>query len=380
MNTSSAAPARLTSSAQFRVAACLALPLVLLPLSSCSGALTTSASTTTTTSTTNAYATAYEAVTWASGVTVSFTSNCSMTVTSSGVPPFHNAYYLTPATGSQTVVATTASGIQLAVAAYATSGISTVNKVSATFNICPTKATSTTATSGGPIGIMTSGEAIFDPYEATGVVAMGDNASYTFTSGGVSYTASFIDQCNSHAAGGMGASSGSTWHYHAVPTCWTTTVDGATGASHIIGIALDGFPIYGGRDANGAIVDPTTLDACNGITSATPEFPSGAYHYVLPITSTGAAIATKQSSLNCYAGSVNSTVVAAMKRLGCNMPFLLADGNARLPDGREVSRNEAAAYVREMKMQMGGTMPGMQMVHAMPDPMPSGIPGHHATE
>ncbi|WP_146072166.1 YHYH protein [Bryocella elongata] len=365
-----------------RLAACLVLPLSLLPLGSCSSAVTAASSTTSTgnstTSTTNTYAAAYQAVTWASGVTVAFTSNCSMTVTSSGIPPFHNTYYLTPATGSQTVVATTASGIQLAVAAYATSGISTVNKVSATFNICPTKATSTTATSNGPIGIMTSGEAIFDPYEATGVVAMADNASYTFTSGGVSYTASFIDQCNSHAAGGMGANSGSTWHYHAVPTCWTTTVDGATGPSHIIGIALDGFPIYGGRDVNGSIVDPTTLDACNGITSATPEFPSGAYHYVLPITSSGAAITTKQSSLTCYAGTVNSTVVATMKKFGCNMPFLLADGNARLPDGREVTRAEAAAWLTDMKKQMAG----MQMAtdKMMPDDMPHHNAMHHSSE
>jgi len=126
------------------------------------------------------------------------------------VPPAHNTYYLAPAGNGQTVVATSPSGIQLAVIAYAGTGISTVKTVSGTFNICPTKASSTTATSGGAIGVITSGEALFDSYEATNTVALGDNVSYTFTSGGTSYTASFIDQCNSHPTGGTGG--GSTWH------------------------------------------------------------------------------------------------------------------------------------------------------------------------
>jgi len=275
-------------------------------LSSCGGGAGSSG-------TANAYAAAYKSVTWASGVTVSFPSDCSMTVTASGVPPAHNAYYLTPAMNGATVVATTPSGIQLGVSEYAGSGISTVNPISATFNICPQKAAGTTATSGGGIGVITSGEVLFDSYEATDTVALSDNVSYTFSSGGASYTAYFIDPCNSHPAGGMGA--GSTWHYHGNPVCWTPAVDGAAGPSHIIGIALDGFPIYGGRDINGNVIDPSTLDACNGITSATPEFPGGAYHYVLPLNTV-----TKRSSIACYAGTVDATLAAAMRKLACKMP------------------------------------------------------------
>ena len=108
--------------------------------------------------------------------------------------------------------------------------------------------------------------------------------------------------------------SGSTWHYHGVPSCWTSTVDGSTGASHIIGIALDGFPIYGGRDVNGNAVSASSLDACNGITSATPEFPSGAYHYVLPI-----GVTNSSSSMNCYTGTVSATLMARMEKLRCKM-------------------------------------------------------------
>src|ERR1700761_6046671 len=215
--------------------------LLLAAIAGCGAGTTTSGGTTTTT-TTNQYAAAYKAMTWVSGVTATFSGDCSMTLSASGTPPFHNAYYLAPAGSGQTVVAVTPSGMSMAVIPY-TGGISTVNKISATFNICPTKATSTTPSSMGAIGFISSGEVLFNAYEATKTVALGDNASYTFTSGGTSYTASFIDQCNSHPTGGMGGS-GSTWHYHGVPSCWTSTVDGSSGPSHIIGIALDGFPVY----------------------------------------------------------------------------------------------------------------------------------------
>ena len=254
-------------------------------------------------------------------MTVSFPSSCSMTVSATGLPYQHQANYLTPVMAGGTVVATTPSGIQLGVSPYAGSGLSTSAKaIAATFNTCPTKAASTTASGGGAIGLIFSGTVLFDAYEATNTVALGDNASYTFAStgcGGTTCTAAFIDPCNQHTTGGTG---GSTWHYHGVPSCWTAVADGSsTSASHIIGIALDGYPIYGGYDVNGKAVDPSTLDACNGITSA--------------------------------------TLSAEMKRLACKMPFLLADGNVRLPDGREVSRKEADAWMRM-------AMPEMEMASA----------------
>jgi len=324
-------------------------------LSSCSSS---SSSSSTTTTTTNAYAAAYQSAKFNNGtngnLTVSFPSSCSMTVTGTGVPYQHQSYYLAPVGTNGTVVATTPSGIQLQVVSY--SSISANDTaVSATFNICPTKAASTTAAGGGAIGLIFSGTVLFDPYEATSTVALSDNASYTFTSGGTSYTASFIDPCNQHTAG---MNNSSTWHFHGVPTCWTSVVDGTSGPSHIIGIALDGYPIYGGYDINGNAVSVSSLDACNGITSATPEFPNGAYHYVLPVNTT-----TKQSSIDCYAGTVDATLAMNMKKLACKMPMLLANGKERLPDGREVSREEAAAWMRQTGMQ---SMPGMQMASGAP--------------
>ena len=314
--------------------------------------------TTTNATTTNAYAAAYQAAKFNNGsggnLTVSFPSSCSMTVSSTGAPYQHAVYYLVPVGVGGTVVATTPSGIQLALTAYAGSGVSNYKSFTGTFNICPTKAATTTTAGMGGIGLMFSGNEMFNPYEATSTTALADNVTYTFAStacGGTTCTAGFLDTCSEHT------NNTGIFHYHGDPTCWTSNVDGATGASHIIGIALDGFPIYGGRDVNGAIVPVTSLDSCNGITSPTPEFPNGAYHYVLPLDSNGNALATNKSSLNCYAGTVNATLSAMMKQLGCKRPMLLANGKLRLPDGRDVTHHEAELW---MKQNMA-SMPGMQM-------------------
>ena len=53
------------------------------------------------------------------------------------------------------------------------------------------------------------------------------------------------------------------------------------------------------------------LDACNGITSPTPEFPQGIYHYVLP-----AGTKEHNSSMRCYAGSVPLKELAAAEASG----------------------------------------------------------------
>jgi len=359
-----------------RLFSCGVAAVLAFVFTSCGGS--SGSTSTTTTTTTNQYAAAYEAIpstSWGTGVTYTF-SGCSMTVASTGVPPYHNAYYLAPAGSGQNVYATSPSGIQLTTVPY-TGGISSVNKVSATFNICPTKASSTTTTSGGAIGFITSGEVLFDAYEATSTVALGDNVSYTFASTttgngctGTACTASFIDACNSHPTGG---SSGSTWHYHGVPSCWTTTVDaGTTGASHILGIALDGYPIYGGRDINGNAVAASSLDACNGITSATPEFPLGAYHYVLPLSTT-----TKQSSIGCYTGTVGASITAWAVQQRCKM--LMAMQNDKwvpalppLPGSiaaKKLEEKNAAAKSMNSMMAMAG-MPGMKMP-TLPVPPPA---------
>jgi hypothetical protein len=293
----------------------------------CSGGSTTStASTTTTTATTTSlYPAAYKSATWGSTVTVTYPSACTMTLVTTGKPDYTpNAYYLAPAGTGQTVVAyTSATNTALAVVSYATTIAPALKGSTVTLNTCPTPATSTTATSGGAIGYLLSGTAMFNPFEMNGTTpAVADNASYTFTdTSGVSQTAYFLDQCNSH-------SSGTTWHAHGNPNCVTSQVDTASGPSHIIGIALDGYPIYGGRDINGNVVTTSQLDSCNGITSPTPEFPNGAYHYVLPL-----GVTTKYASINCYTGTVSATTIAQAKKLACDMKtmFAMIEKNQSIP-------------------------------------------------
>ena len=58
--------------------------------------------------------------------------------------------------------------------------------------------------------------------------------------------------------------------------CWHPGHDAVT-VDAVIGVLLDGFPVYGTIDTNGAT--PSDLDACNGHVGATPHFPQGIYHY-----------------------------------------------------------------------------------------------------
>jgi len=260
----------------------------------------------------NQYAAAYKKATWGSAATVSFAGSCSMTLKTTGVPPYHSDYYLAPVSAEypKPVAVTPVSHTKMSLVPYTPSSI-TAQAV--TVNVCPSKASQTTAANQGAIGYMISGEALFNPYEGDGddTPAMSDNVSYTFTKSGVKQTASFIDSCNSHPTP---LTAGYNWHHHGVPTCLVAQIDGKSGPSHLIGFALDGFPIYGGRNVDGKVISVSQLDACNGITSPTPEFPKGAYHYVLPIGVTG-----KRSSLNCYSGTVSRQQMAISARRACSM-------------------------------------------------------------
>ena len=149
----------------------------------------------------------------------------------------------------------------------------------------------------GSIGIMISGAVIFNPFEADNkTVAMASN----FTLNEDGKTGSFIDQCAGHPG------PGGEYHYHGNSECITRQVDETGGGSHIIGLALDGYPIYGAYDIDGIEVKASELDECNGIFSATPEFPSGIYHYVLPLTS------DETSSIRCFHGVVDESQIQPM--------------------------------------------------------------------
>ncbi len=168
-----------------------------------------------------------------------------------------------------------------------------------TFNIptLPVYSETTTSAPLGSIGIMISGAVIYNPYEAdNATVAMSSN--FTITDG--DKTGSFIDHCSGHPG------PNGEYHYHGNSECVTRQVDTTGEGSHIIGLALDGFPIYGAYDIDGVEVKAAQLDECNGIFSATPEFPSGIYHYVLPLTTDAT------SSIRCFHGVVDASQIQRM--------------------------------------------------------------------
>lgn len=247
----------------------------------------------------------YKQARWAKNMSVTFPDACSMTLWSDGQPNHPvDTHYLTPPTGSSSAVVarTPMSGIQLAVTPYKAS----IGQEPIVFNVCPVKGVATTATRRGVIGIMISGASLFASTEIEGhrATVLSDNVVRTFNAAsGKQQTARFIDECNGHPNPSL---IGSTYHYHGLSECVTSQIDAPGGPSHLIGVALDGFPIYGDRDIDGKPIDVSTLDACNGITSATPEFPQGTYHYVLPRGAKG-----YNSAMRCYAGTVTPKQLAA---------------------------------------------------------------------
>jgi hypothetical protein len=167
----------------------------------------------------------------------------------------------------------------------------------------PQYSSAVTATSLGSIGVMISGAVIYNPFEGDNkTVAMANNFTITNSQG---ITASFVDKCAGHPIPDSGA-----YHYHGLSTCVTAKVDKVAKPSHVIGFALDGFPIYGDRDINGKQITAKNLDKCNGINSVTPEFPKGIYHYVLLGT------ADARSSIACFHGKVDASQIQPMPPMG----------------------------------------------------------------
>jgi hypothetical protein len=264
--------------------------LALLGVGTASCASTTDATTNTTTAT-DAVSTVsgMQSAKWGSNVTVTF-ANGTMTYASNGIPNHaRQAQYALPNAGVRVPSAATA---------YAGADPTVAQTYSFAIPTMPTKATTPTSTSLGTIGVMISGAALYNPYEGDGsTVAMASNFT---VKNSVGQDIAFLDACNGHPTP-FGA-----YHYHALPPCVTAMVDIASGPSHIIGVAFDGYPIYGDRDLNGKQLVAADLDGCSGITSATPEFPNGIYHYVLLATN------NSTSSIRCFSGVVKVSATASM--------------------------------------------------------------------
>ena len=273
-------------------------------LAACGG-VAASGSTATTTATTAATTSSstkagLKKTKWGKNMTVSYGTS-TIRLRSNGIPTQSRPkYYAVPKQGAE-LGAITAANSEVAA--------DPIKKQSYDYKITtkPKKSSKTTAAPLGSIGMMISGAVLFNPYEADSTtVAQASNFSLTAPDGSA---ASFIDTCNGHSTPAMG-NGGGQYHYHALPVCVSKTVDTSTGPSHIIGVAFDGFPIYGKRDIKGKVIPASKLDKCNGITSATPEFPKGIYHYVLPGTNNAT------SSIRCFRGKVDSSLITQMPNMG----------------------------------------------------------------
>jgi YHYH protein len=230
-----------------------------------------------------------KAAKWGSHVKISY-ADTNFTFTSDGIPNHaRDVEYVLPNQGTLLPTASTS---------YVGADPTKAQSYAYTIPLNPTKAAKTTSTGLGVIGVMISGAALFNAYEGDGTsVATADNFSLKNSLGKAVW---FIDSCNAHPT------PQGQYHYHALPKCITSTVDVEGGPSHIIGFALDGFPIYGDRALDGSKILASQLDPCNGIISATPEFPLGIYHYVL-LNTTEAT-----SSLRCFSGTVTATGMPGM--------------------------------------------------------------------
>jgi len=165
--------------------------------------------------------------------------------------------------------------------------------IDVTIPTVPVYSESPTPTPLGIIGVMVSGARMFNDYEdhARQNAAVDDNK--------VIGDAKFLDDCTAHPL-----ASGNDYHYHGVPYCITDKTDHAHEHSAMIGVLMDGFPIYGQQGADGTLMTNETLDACSGHFEATPEFPQGIYHYHLTSDRT-------PYSIDCLHGVVDQAQMAA---------------------------------------------------------------------
>ena len=136
----------------------------------------------------------------------------------------------------------------------------------------PTLASTPSDTPMGPIGMAVNGVPLFNQYAAGRTPLTSEIATF--------------DRHNGHPQ------QTGQYHYHLEPA-WLTA---GNGPSSLIGVLLDGFPVYGPKETDGTT--PSALDSCNGHTHATVDVPAGRYHY--HVTAASPYIS------GCYKGTAGS--------------------------------------------------------------------------
>lgn len=233
---------------------------ILLALACASPTSPSAATTTTTTTTTGTSGAPAWYTKFGTAVTIS-TEGTNVVLRSTGVPDHASPYW---GTGHALYEAPHA-GMMVNPNRIATQSI--VMRVPTT----PTRATASD-TPMGVMGIAVNGVALFNQYAAGRSPLTNEIISF--------------DRYNGHPQ------QQGQYHYHLEPL-WLT---GRDGMAALIGVLLDGYPVYGPRESDGSL--PSGLDTCNGHTHATADFASGTYHY--HVTTTVPYIS------GCFAGAPGS--------------------------------------------------------------------------
>jgi len=104
----------------------------------------------------------------------------------------------------------------------------------------------------GSVGVAVNGVSLFSNVAAPGDDIYAESLSF--------------DECQGHPSGRF------IYHYHSEP--YSITADD----SNLVGVIMDGYPVYGRRDADGSL---PVLDTSGGHTDVTPDSTTPVYHYHL---------------------------------------------------------------------------------------------------
>ncbi|HBH52446.1 MAG TPA: hypothetical protein DDY91_11195 [Planctomycetaceae bacterium] len=178
------------------------------------------------------------------------------------------------------------------------------------FPLVPKRAAEITRLPMGPIGMAINGVVFFNPFEQGGMNAV------------EGYSEVWLDSCCGHPE------QRGVYHYHKYPSCVKSPFpDDGEQHSPVLGLAFDGFPIYGpyegreqlARDLTATGEGPPALDVCNG-----HEDPVRGYHYhVTPNRF--------PYILGGYAGVPEISNGRGLRRAGTGVIQNNAEGQSRLP-------------------------------------------------
>lgn len=174
------------------------------------------------------------------------------------------------------------------------------------FPLAPQRAPQVTRLPMGPIGMALNGVVFFNPFEIGGMNAV------------AGYSEVWLDSCCGHPQ------QTGVYHYHKYPTCVKSPfADDGHQHSPVIGLAFDGFPIYGPYESDGQMAKDVdgerALDSCSGHSD-----PERGYHYhVTP--------GRFPYIVGGYAGTPEATNNRLLRQAGVGAITDNAAGGSRLP-------------------------------------------------